>query len=253
MERQSLRPSQNSQIHSRNDGGAQNRVPQKNFYSQESNRVWPLFLLNQVSVFLNGKKVLMDLNLKIHQGDFTFISGPTGAGKTTLLRFLYGELPSFRGEFLAQLSPHQGRELFVARIYQDLKVFNDRTLKDNLMLAYDSSLYRSKDEFLEQAMDFCQLFNMDKDFLRPVDEISGGGKQKVAIVRTLLGRPDVLLADEPTSNLDRNSAIKLFEVLHHLNQKKRMTVIWATHNYEFVRNFSGNLVQMEQGKLVYQI
>lgn len=213
---------------------------------------WPIFLLDQVSVFLGGRKILSDLNLRIQRGDFVFISGPTGAGKTTLLRFLYGELPSYRGEYLPQLRP-QGKDLFVARIYQDLKVFPDRTLKDNLILAFDRRLYRNKAEFLEQALDYCQLFHLDRDFNRSLEHLSGGARQKVAIIRTLLGRPDVLLADEPTSNLDRQSSIKLFEVLYHLNQKKRMTVIWATHNYEFVRNFSGRIVQMEQGKLVYQL
>ncbi|MDH4469002.1 MAG: ATP-binding cassette domain-containing protein [Bacteriovoracaceae bacterium] len=222
----------------------------------DDHKNWPIFLLNQVSVFLSGQKILSDLNLKIHRGDFVFISGPTGAGKTTLLRFLYGELPSYRGEYLAQMNHQnhsQGKELFLARIYQDLKVFHDRSLKDNLMLAYDPSVYQSRAEFLEQAIDYCQLFNMEKDFHRSLDHLSGGGRQKVAIIRTLLGRPDILIADEPTSNLDRQSSIKLFEVLSHLNQKKRMTVIWATHNYEFVRNFSGRLIQMEQGKFVYQM
>jgi ABC-type lipoprotein export system ATPase subunit len=114
------------------------------------------------------------------------------------------------------------------------------------MLAFDPRVYQSKAEFIEQAMDYCQLFNMEKDFHHSLENLSGGGRQKVAIIRTLLGRPDILLADEPTSNLDRHSAIKLFEVLSHLNQKKKMTVIWATHNYEFVRNFSGKLIQMEQ-------
>jgi cell division transport system ATP-binding protein len=251
MDRQSLKSSFQIPLQSANRPGSRpNQFPRDG--GIESRSLWPIFLLNQVNVYLGGKKVLHDLNLKIHQGDFTFISGPTGAGKTSLLRFLYGEIPSFRGEFLAQLNPNTDRPLFIARIYQDLKVFHDRTLKDNLMLAYDPLIYRNRAEFLEQALDFCQLFHMEKDFLRPLEELSGGGKQKVAIIRTLLGRPDVLLADEPTSNLDRQSAIKLFEVLHHLNQKKRMTIIWATHNYEFVRNFSGNLIQMEQGKLVYQ-
>jgi len=206
--------------------------------------------LRMVNVTLSQTIILNSLDLVIEKGDFIFLTGPTGAGKTTLLKFLNGEIPTFNGEFFTPVLQPEST-LFVSKIFQDLKLFESLSVVENFNFCYDKNIYNSREEFDEEVGEYVRILGL-KDYLGlSLAKLSGGLKQKVAIVRSLLSRPDILLADEPSSNLDRRSTLQLFEVLNYLNVKKKMTIVWATHNQEVIKNFHGKLIHLEKGRLTY--
>lgn len=209
-----------------------------------------MFDVQGVDVYLSKQKILQNINLKILRGDFTFLTGHTGAGKTTLLSFLSGEIEDFTGRVTSPLwSPTC--ELFVSRIFQDLKLFDELSVIDNLVFSYDPMIYPNQASFNHDMMEFMKVTGLLEYENKKLCKLSGGLKQKVAILRSLLSKPDILLADEPTSNLDRVSSLQLFELLNYMNVKRKMTIIWATHNLELIKQFHGRLISLEKGKIVY--
>jgi ABC-type multidrug transport system ATPase subunit len=209
-----------------------------------------LFDLSNVNVFVEKNIILHNLNFKIFKSDFIFLTGHTGAGKTTLLNFLSGELHHYTGELKTSVWSPQSN-IFISRVYQDLKIFDELTVMENLNFSYDSSLYQSKEIFLSEVYEYMKVIGLREYENNKVCKLSGGLKQKVAIVRSLLSKPEIILADEPTSNLDRVSSLQLFELLNYLNVKRKMTIIWATHNLELIKQFHGRLISLERGKIIY--
>jgi cell division transport system ATP-binding protein len=120
-----------------------------------------------------------------------------------------------------------------------------------MWMAYDSSLYDSKNDYYREMEDLSRLLGVYDHLNQKIEDCNGGLKQKVAMIRALLSKPTALLADEPTSSLDKESSYRLFEVLNHFNQKKGLTLIWATHNKELIKQFPGKIAHLDQGRLVY--
>lgn len=208
-----------------------------------------LFYLDDVSVMYGTNKALKSIQLTINTGEILFVTGASGAGKTTLLKILGGLVPATQGRvILPQLNSPQ---LFTSMVFQDLKLLPNLTCEQNLWFAYDSTVYKSKNEFQSELTEYAKLFNMHDHLHLKLGMVNGGMKQKVAIVRALLSRPNIFLADEPTSSLDYENAIKFFDVLNYLNVKRGLTVVWATHNRELVKSFSGRIIHLEGGRLVY--
>lgn len=210
-----------------------------------------LYSLNNVSVYLEKNKILHDLDFKICKGDFIFLTGHTGAGKTTLLSFLNGEIDQYTGQAYSSLWVPTSN-LFVSRIYQDLKLFDELTVEENLNFSFDAEIYKNKSSFNQDIDEFMKVLGLKGHELKKLSQLSGGLKQKVAILRSLLSKPDVLLADEPTSNLDRSSSLQIFELLNYLNIKRRMTIIWASHNYELMKQLCGKIISLEKGRIIYE-
>ncbi len=209
-----------------------------------------LFDLSNIDVYVEKNKILHGMNLKIYKSDFIFLTGHTGAGKTTLLNFLSGELNQYTGDLKTNVwSPTSN--IFISRVYQDLKIFDELTVSENLNFSYDISLYQSKELFINDMHEYMKVIGLREYEHTRVSKLSGGLKQKVAIVRSLLSKPEIILADEPTSNLDRVSSLQLFELLNYLNVKRKMTIIWATHNLELIKQFHGRLISLDKGRLIY--
>lgn len=207
-----------------------------------------LMSLSDVSVDFKGCRALSNINFNILKKDFLFVTGPSGAGKTTLLRVLAGKLRPTSGRVDSVVDPD---EKFVSVVFQDLKLLEDMSCLENLLISYDPSLYRNKKEFLIECEELCRFFNIWEKKNLKIKDANGGLKQQIAIIRALLSRPDVLLADEPSSSLDLGRATKVFEILNYYNVKKGLTIIWATHNKDLVKSFSGKIVHLDMGKLVY--
>jgi len=214
----------------------------------------PIYILRKINIFYSKKKILQNLDVVINPGDFIFITGATGVGKTTLLNFFNGDISSYDGEFQTSIKGmlnHNRPPLFISRVFQDLKIFEELTVLQNLEFCYDSSIHQNKEKFYLELDQYASYLEI-KNFLNyPISKISGGIKQKMAIIRAVISHPDILLADEPTSNLDRNSATKFFEICNYLNTKKKTTIVWATHNIELIKNFHGKLIHLESGKITY--
>lgn len=201
--------------------------------------------LEGVCVEYKGHEALRNVSFTLTQGDVIFITGVSGAGKTTLLNILSGDLTASRG----RQTFRQG--LFSAQVFQDLRLFDNDTVLQNLEMAYDSDIFRTKKEFLKEMDELSHILGLKKNLSSKVLNISGGARQKVALARALLSRPDVLLADEPTSALDFDNTKRIYDLLNIYNQKRGLTVVWASHHRELVKKFNGKIVHLDKGLVVH--
>lgn len=208
-----------------------------------------LFHLDNMSVEYGPVKALKAVQLTIYPGEILFVTGPSGAGKTSLLSVLGGHLAPTSGK--AILPFDRNSKHFVSTVFQDLRLLQKKTCEDNLWMAYDASVYNNKNEFYRELEDLAHLLGVKDHLHRKIDDCNGGMRQKVAMMRALLCRPTALLADEPTSSLDKDNSYRLFEVLNHFNHKKGLTLVWATHNKELIKQFPGKIAHLEAGRLVY--
>ncbi len=214
------------------------------FTNRSSNSL--LYSLNKASVAFDKTKALSDISLNINSGEILFITGKSGAGKTTLLNLLAGDQSVSSGRIDFNL---KGR--FVAQVFQDLRLFDNKTVEENLWYAFDKKIYKNRNDFYHDLQELCGVLGIKSKLSLKISQANGGLKQKVAIIRALLTRPSVLLADEPTSAMDKESAVKMFEVLNYYNSKRKLTIIWASHNRDLVREFPGQILHLDQGRLVY--
>jgi cell division transport system ATP-binding protein len=209
-----------------------------------------LFYLEDVSVRYGDIHALKGVQLKVERGEMVFVTGASGAGKSTLLKLLGGQIKPTSG---SAITPTNGGDssLFVASMHQDLRLIENRSCEDNLFTAYDTKLYKNKNEFYQDVLELARILGIKDRLGLRASDANGGLRQKVAFMRTLLSRPDVFLADEPTSSLDADNGRVLFDVLNLYNTKRGLTVVWASHNRELVSKFSGRILHLDNGKLVY--
>lgn len=207
------------------------------------------FFLEDVSMHFGNLAALRSVHLSIKKGEILFITGASGSGKTTLLKILSGSmLPSF-GK--VRSIADSNKSFFISRVFQDNRLIGDFSCRKNLEMSYDSTVYNSRKEFESDMIELCKILGIYNRLDLKVSCANGGLIQKVAIVRALLSRPNVIIADEPTSSLDYENARKVFELLNLYNVKRGLTVIWASHNSELVKKFTGRIVHLDNGKLIY--
>lgn len=206
-----------------------------------------IYYLDCVSVKYGLFTALKDITLTVNPGEILFVTGKSGAGKTTLLNLLMGDItPSLGKVYGADQSSR-----FCAQVFQDLKLFNELSCEENIWFSYDRQIYKSKNDFYSDMMELVKVLGFADKLGLSVAKANGGLKQKTAMVRALMSQPNVLIADEPTAALDKESSIKLFDVLNYYNVKRKLTVIWASHNRDLVKQFPGKIVHLENGKLIY--
>jgi cell division transport system ATP-binding protein len=224
---------------------------QKKMKMPSSSNSGPIFYCEDLSVQFGEMRALKNVQLTIEKGEIIFLTGASGAGKTTLLKVLSGLQEPTSGKVIRPNLASHKKTLYISHVFQDLRLMGKYTCEENLMFAYDSSLYDSKNEFMKDMQELSRILGISDRLHLKVNEANGGLKQKVAIIRSLLTRPDVLIADEPTSSLDMDNTRRLFDILNLYNSKRGMTVIWATHSKELIKSFSGRIVHLDQGRLVY--
>ena len=214
-----------------------------------------MITLKDVSVSFNGITVLDGINFDLNQGEFLFLVGQTGAGKSTLLRLIYVDLLPSSGTVVVgeydsltiqrKQVPYLRRKIGV--VFQDFKLFEDRNVFENVAFAlYVTDVKKSeiKDRVLETLEDV-GLTHKATDLPH---QLSGGEQQRVAIARALVHDPFIILADEPTGNLDPGTAFELLELLRKINSRGT-AVLMATHNYELVKKMPARIIQIKTGKL----
>ena len=200
---------------------------------------------------------IKDLSLKINEGEFVFIVGKTGAGKSTLFKLLTRELKPTSGtikvfndniEFLSdKLLPYYRRQLGV--IFQDFKLLEDRNAYENIAFAQEvigANTFKIK----KRVMRLLNIVNLRNKANKMPNELSGGEKQKVAIARALINKPRILLADEPTGNLDEISTNEIMSLLDIIN-KNGTTVVVITHDMHLVERMNKRVIKLDEGNLVY--
>jgi len=204
-----------------------------------------------------GNVIALDkVSFKIEPGEFVFLIGPSGAGKTTILRLILREfLPSEGLVEIADLNlekmpktkiPHLRR--MVGTVFQDLKLLPDRTVFENIALAL-KILGKKEEEISEEIKEILDLVGLSEraDFFPA--QLAGGELQRVCIARAIIGKPEIVIADEPTGNLDIGTARQIVKLLKKINEMGK-TVIMATHNFEIVNSFSQRVIELDKGKLI---
>lgn len=206
--------------------------------------------------YANGIRALDDVNFNVDQGEFVFIVGASGAGKSTLLKMLIREeLPS-QGRILVDeddVTKLPGSKIpslrrKIGTIFQDYKLLPRRTVFDNVAFALEVAGV-DEDEIRREVNKFLKQMGLDHVSTLYPGQISGGEAQRVAIARAAILKPDIILADEPTGNLDPHSSWNIMELLQDLNDNGT-TVIMATHNTDFVKSLPHRVVEIDQGRIV---
>lgn len=216
----------------------------------------PMVQLRSVTkTYTNGSQALLDLNLSVKQGDFLFITGPSGSGKSTLLKLLYGEELATQGEVIVDecnLAHMKGDRLSLLRrrigiVFQDYKLIPQRTVAENVTFVLQAQGYTRKEiqRRLEPTLKLVGLLSKANCF---PDQLSGGEQQRVSVARAIVATPPLLLADEPTGNLDPDNSWQVMQILQKLNTFGA-TVIVTTHDEQLVRRCDRPVMQVRDGRL----
>jgi len=212
--------------------------------------------LKDASIYQGDSLVLSDVNFEMQKGDFVYLIGKTGTGKSSFMKTLYGDLELTDGEGnivdfnLRTLKeddiPFLRRKLGV--VFQDFKLLNDRTVNGNLEFVLRATGWKDKKEIEEKIEDVLNRVGMKTKGFKYPYELSGGEQQRIAIARALLNNPELILADEPTGNLDPQTSIEVMEVLQDLN-KKGHTILMATHDYALLLKYPSKTLKCESAKV----
>ncbi|MCQ2339609.1 MAG: ATP-binding cassette domain-containing protein [Paludibacteraceae bacterium] len=209
-----------------------------------------------VEIRQREQTVLKHVNLRIKQGDFVYLLGKVGTGKSSLIKTFYAELPIYSGQatFLGydlpsirrRQVPYLRRKIGV--VFQDFQLLSDRSVEDNLLFVLRATGWEDKRMMRLQAKEVLEQVGMgDKGYKMPY-HLSGGEQQRVVIARALLNTPDVILADEPTGNLDQETGEEIMRLLHSISQAG-MTVIMSTHNPRWPELFPGRKLRFENSEI----
>ena len=197
-----------------------------------------------------------DIDLEIQDNEFCFLVGPTGSGKTTLLKLLYFDLLPHKGNVnvlnyssknVKKSSIHKIRKK-IGVVFQDYKLLKQRTVYENIALPlHINGVGRKKiKQLVREALDLTELSHYSKKF---PDELSGGEQQRVCIARAIVKNPDIILADEPTGNLDPTTGHKILKIFEQIN-KEGTCVVMATHNYKLISDKTYRVIELNEGRIV---
>ena len=206
--------------------------------------------------YTDDDRSVEDINLNIHAGEFVSIVGHSGAGKTTLIRLLLGEIKPTAGNIWfddfdvdalkrSQLPMYRRR---IGVVFQDFRLLNNRTAFENVAFAMEAA-GRSDDEIVADVPHALELVGLSHKARSFPQEMSGGERQRLAIARAIINQPEVILADEPTGNLDPDSTREIVEILKKINDLGT-TVILTTHNKGIVDGLGKRVVTLEKGRLI---
>lgn len=211
-----------------------------------------------VDVYQEVQEVLTDVTFSIDEGEFVYVIGKVGSGKSSLIKTLYGELPIHSGEAtvmeydMATLKrkhlPDLRRKLGV--IFQDFQLLTDRTVDANLRFVLKATGWKNKEEINNRIAEVLELVGMSTKGYKLPSELSGGEQQRIAIARSILNYPKLILADEPTGNLDADTSKQITELLLKIVKEQGATVVMITHNLNLLDMYPGRVFECKDKALV---
>lgn len=212
--------------------------------------------LQDVNIYQEGNPILSNVNLKVNHGEFIYIIGKTGSGKSSFMKTLYADLPLTDGEGtivdfdLNGLTdndiPFLRRKIGI--VFQDFKLLPDRNVNENMLFVLKATGWIDPQEMQYKIDEVLDKVGMKNWANKMPHQLSGGEQQRVAIARALLNDPELILADEPTGNLDPQTSVEVLEVLRQINQNGK-TIIMATHDYALLMKFPSKTLKCEDGTI----
>ena len=215
-----------------------------------------IIVLKNADIYQQDSLVLKAANLALNKGEFLYIIGKVGSGKTSLLKVLYHEIPMAAGEGTIlgyQLNKMKMKDIPQLRrrlgiIFQDFQLLVDRSVHKNFEFVLRATGWKQEHEIQKRIDEVLNLVDMPDAGPKMPHRLSGGEQQRIVIARAMLNNPQIILADEPTGNLDPETSEKLMVLLHQIN-KEGVTVVMATHDYEMIRKFPARKMICENGEL----
>lgn len=213
--------------------------------------------IQRANIHQGDSLVLQNVNLRINKGEFVYLVGKTGTGKSSLLKTLYGELPLNEGEGVVvgydlkkltwKTVPYLRRSIGV--VFQDFQLLTDRNVNENLKFVLKATGWKDEKLMNEKIADVLDKVGLKSKGFKMPFEMSGGEQQRVDIARALLNSPKLILADEPTGNLDPETSDEIMQLLFHISRDYGTAIVMATHDYIVINKYPARMVRTEKGQI----
>jgi cell division transport system ATP-binding protein len=214
--------------------------------------------IRHVNIYQGNNLVLQDVNFKVQKAEFVYLVGKTGTGKSSLLKTLYGDLPMKEGEGTVvgfnlrhmdwKKVPFLRRNLGV--VFQDFQLLTDRNVNDNLRFVLRATGWKDEKLMDEKIIDVLDKVGLKAKGFKMPFELSGGEQQRIDIARALLNSPKLILADEPTGNLDPETSDEIMQLLFHICRDYGTAIVMATHDYIVINKYPARTVRTERGRVI---
>ena len=217
----------------------------------------PLIKFNKVYIKQQQNEILNDINLDINEGEFVYFVGKTGSGKSSLLKSIYGDIEIEVGDIVVDgqsLRKSRKKHILSLRrklgiIFQDFELLMDRSIEDNLKFVMRATGWKGKKNIQSKATELLEMVEMKEKANSKPHLLSGGEQQRVAIARALINDPKIIIADEPTGNLDPETSLKIMELMKNISNSNQ-TIIMATHDYDIIQKFPGRIIEFKDKKIL---